>query len=82
MTQHVHLLPCEDHADVRAVLDRLDDLKPCERTGEALRVAARFLEYAAYEMAQSDEARHVARLILLAAEMERTSDELKSRPAV
>ncbi|MEM8693169.1 MAG: hypothetical protein AAGG57_14950 [Pseudomonadota bacterium] len=70
-------VPADPMPDVQAVLARLDNLPNEERTKEALRVAARFLEYAAYEMAQSDEARHVARLILLAAEMERTSDELK-----
>jgi len=66
-------------AQVQVLLRMLDDLPPHARTSTALAAASSLIEYAAYEMAQSDEARHVARLILLAADMERTADELRAR---
>lgn len=69
---------CLDHL-INALIDQLNTFPADQRTGSALIAAARVLEYAAYEMAQSDEARHVARLILLAADMERTAGELRVR---
>ena len=66
---------------VQRLLQELDALPQGDKTSAALAVTASLLEYAAYEMAQSDEARQVARLILLAADMERTAKELRdSRP--
>ncbi|WP_299614328.1 hypothetical protein [uncultured Tateyamaria sp.] len=66
-------------AQVQGLLRELDDLPQEGKTSAALAVAASLLEYAAYEMAQSDEARQVARLILLAADMERTAQELRNK---
>ncbi|WP_299041343.1 hypothetical protein [uncultured Tateyamaria sp.] len=66
-------------ARVQTLLEELDGLPQQDKTSAALAVTASLLEYAAYEMAQSDEARHVARLILLAADMERTATELRSK---
>lgn len=65
---------------VQTLLRELDDLPQDGRTGAVLAVTARLLEYAAYEVAQSDEARDVARLIILAADMERTALQLRGRP--
>lgn len=65
---------------VQNLLRELDDLPQEGRTSAVLAVTARFLEYAAYEVAQSDEARNVARLIVLAADMERTALQLKGKP--
>lgn len=64
---------------VQRLLQQLDLLPQEDKTSAALAVTASLLEYAAYEMAQSDEARQVARLILLAADMERTAIELRDR---
>lgn len=64
---------------VQMLLQELDGLPQNDKTSAALAVTASLLEYAAYEMAQSDEARQVARLILLAADMERTAAELRSK---
>ena len=64
---------------VQRLLQDLDALPQADRTSAALAITASLLEYAAYEMAQSDEARQVARLILLAADMERTAQDLRSR---
>lgn len=65
--------------NVQRLLQQLDLLPQEDKTSAALAVTASLLEYAAYEMAQSDEARQVARLILLAADMERTAIELRDR---
>ncbi|WP_152613028.1 hypothetical protein [Tateyamaria sp. ANG-S1] len=62
---------------VQRLLQELDALPQQEKTSAALAITAGLLEYAAYEMAQSDEARQVARLILLAADMERTAEDLR-----
>lgn len=64
---------------VQMLLEELDSLPQNQKTSAALAVTASLLEYAAYEMAQSDEARQVARLILLAADMERTAKELQQK---
>ncbi|MEL7133539.1 MAG: hypothetical protein AAGK77_14130 [Pseudomonadota bacterium] len=66
-------------ARVQALLQELDALPRHDKVSAALAVTANLLEYAAYEMAQSDEARQVARLILLAADMERTAVELRAK---
>lgn len=64
---------------VQRLLQRLDMLPQEDKTSAALAATASLLEYAAYEMAQSDAARQVARLILLAADMERTAVELREK---
>ncbi|MEX0367478.1 MAG: hypothetical protein AB3N22_15500 [Ruegeria sp.] len=64
---------------VQLLLHRLDTLPQEDKTSAALAATASLLEYAAYEMAQTDEARQVARLILLAADMERTAGELREK---
>ena len=65
-------------AQVQRLLQELDTLPQGDKTSAALAITASLLEYAAYEMAQSDEARQVARLILLAADMDRTAKALQS----
>ena len=70
-------LPC----DVRAVLDRLTKMPTDERTAAALAAAACLLEFAAYELAQSEDAQRVGRLILMAADMERTAMSLSEQAA-
>ncbi|WP_147104345.1 hypothetical protein [Tateyamaria sp. syn59] len=65
---------------VQRLLQELDAMPQAVRASAALAITASLLEYAAYEMAQSDEARQVARLILLAADMERTAQDLSSTP--
>jgi len=65
-------------ADVRAVLARLSDMPADDRTTAALTAAAPLLEFAAYELARSEQAKQVARLILMAADMERTAASLFS----
>lgn len=64
---------------VQVLLQMLDDLPSYARTPTALAVTASLLEYAAYEVAQSEEAKAVARMIVLAADMERASAELRAR---
>lgn len=64
---------------VQELLKELDDLPQNAKTSAALAVASSLLEYAAYEMAQTDEAQQVARLILLAADMERTAQDLREK---
>ncbi|WP_299602860.1 hypothetical protein [uncultured Tateyamaria sp.] len=65
---------------VQSLLRELDDLPQEGRTSAVLAVTAHLLEYAAFEVAQSDEARQVARLIVLAADMERTALQLQGKP--
>ncbi|MEL7097863.1 MAG: hypothetical protein AAGM84_03450 [Pseudomonadota bacterium] len=62
--------------DIRAVLARLTQMPANERTAAALKAAAPLLEFAAYELARSEQAKQVARLILMAADMERTAASL------
>ncbi|WP_299731139.1 hypothetical protein [uncultured Tateyamaria sp.] len=64
---------------IQSVIDHLNDMPLDVRTPAALATAAEVLEYAAYELAQTDRPRHVARLILLAADLERTAAELRRR---
>lgn len=66
-------------ADVHALLLRLNAMPASERTAAALAAAAPLLEFAAYELARSEEAQQVARLILMAADMERTAASLSSQ---
>ncbi|MEM8576751.1 MAG: hypothetical protein AAGF60_02775 [Pseudomonadota bacterium] len=66
-------------SDVRAVLDRMSQLPVEDRTPTALAAAAHLMEFAAYELARSEEAQHVARLILMAADMERTAQSLSRK---
>ncbi|APX11239.1 hypothetical protein [Tateyamaria omphalii] len=65
---------------VQQLLQELDAMPQTDRSSAALAITASLLEYAAYEMAQSDEARQVARLILLAADMESTARDLRGTP--
>lgn len=64
---------------LRSLFDHLADLPEDVRTNAALAAASEVLEFAAYELAKSDDARHVSRLILLAADLERTSVQLRSK---
>lgn len=66
-------------ADVHAVLNRLNAMPAPDRMAAALAAAAPLLEFAAYELARSEEAQQVARLILMAADMERTAASLKGQ---
>ncbi|MEO0389832.1 MAG: hypothetical protein AAF218_02715 [Pseudomonadota bacterium] len=64
--------------DIASVLQRLHEMPAEHRTPAALEAAAHLLEFAAYELARSEEAQHVARLILMAADMERTAASLSA----
>ncbi|MFL4471419.1 hypothetical protein ACERZ8_16620 [Tateyamaria armeniaca] len=62
---------------IQSLIDHLNDMPRAFRTSAALAAASEVLEYAAYELARMEEPRHVARLILLAADLERTAAELR-----
>ncbi|WP_299693479.1 hypothetical protein [uncultured Tateyamaria sp.] len=62
---------------IAALLEDLNALPAAARPGVALAIAAAMAEYAAYESAQTDEARQVARLILVAADLERLSSAFR-----
>jgi len=66
-------------ADIQNVFDRISQAPAEARTPAALEAAAHLLEFAAYELARSEEAQHVARLILMAADMERTAHSLSQK---
>jgi len=73
-------------ARIQSMINTLDALSEDARAGEALAFAAAAVEYAAYELAQSTEAKRVAQLILFAADLERVaqsvrdSEEAEQRP--
>lgn len=67
---------------IQSILDHLSDLPLSVRTAAALATAAEVLEYAAFELAQTERPRHVARLIMLAADLERTAVELRRKVRV
>ena len=62
---------------IATMLNELNALPVAERPGVALAIAAAAAEYAAYESAQTDEAKQVARLILVAADLERLSNAFR-----
>ena len=59
--------------DAGRLIDALNAMPAEMRTALALQVTAEFLEFTAYEMAQTDDARQVARLIMLSADLERAA---------
>lgn len=63
---------------LQSLLDHMSDLPEDQRTSCALAAAALVLEYAAYELARTETPKHVARLILLSADLERTAAELRN----
>ncbi len=73
MTQLSILPSVSNTPQLHAIFDQLDSIPIENRISEALIISAQFLEYSAYEMAQSEEPKQVARLILMAADIERTA---------
>ena len=62
-------------AEVQAELSEMDVER---RVVTALDVAAEFLEFAAYELAQVDEPNRISRLIMLCYDMEKAAQDLRA----
>lgn len=66
------------HDRIETLLRELSALPEGMRVAEALSVAAASVEFAAYEMAQTSEAKQVAQLILFAADLERVAEAART----
>jgi len=65
--------------EFKALTEALERLPQAARPAAGLRAIAQLLEFVAYDMAQSEGARQIARLILLAVELERSAEDLEPR---
>ncbi len=63
----------DESTPVRDLVDQLREQRGTEAVAGCLSAAAALVEHAAYEMAQQKTATHVAQMILLAADLERTA---------
>ncbi|WP_415920331.1 hypothetical protein [Tateyamaria sp. SN6-1] len=63
---------------IKSMFSTLDNLQQDTRATEALAFAAAAVEYAAYELAQSTEAKRVAQLILFAADLDRVVQSMRA----
>ena len=72
-------VPNDRFPPLDCIMDTLDRLPLAERAPAALIAAAQLVEYAAYEVAQTERSRSVARMILLAVDIERTASDLRAQ---
>lgn len=75
LTSENHKLP-ELDGQLKALLNWLDGQPETARGQKALKARSALLEYEAFEIAGSNDTKQVVRLILLAADMDRTADAM------
>lgn len=70
-------IPRDDNAVMRDLVAQLREQRGTDAVAGCLSAAAALVEHAAYEMAHHKTATHVAQMILLAADLERTAQSFE-----